>query len=541
MCWQEHPSNRPSFDQILDHLNTIIREHRDLEMETDDTVPTAKSEINDQSQEGNTAKIKCVNDINAHSDVPVANLSPGQQRLQSTTNNGEKEIGNPTLTTPMTDRGMDTSSMENRNGCDVNQTMNAIQNATRSTKDLDTIMEDLMDSPDINLIATPVVHRLLGKRKADTAIENSRPTKEAYRCVEKSTEKSPEDEIMRWGGYAKKYFDIDQLREFQIEAISSWSRGSDTLIVQSTSSGKSICFQLPALLQPNKTVLVVIPTTALAEDQVSKMKKHGIDAILVGATSNKESYERLFEGLVPPQVVVMTPEKLFGTDSSMGVLDQVLNMHAKSKAISLVAIDEVHMIHQWGGSFRSAFDRLKDLKDLLPNVPIVALTAMLHPSFEQELVTEVLRDPYVTKGTVNRPNVDIDIAYYPAPMRAEKGGEDWDELALLVKNQVGVETAIIYSPFAHSCDPICAAFLSKGLTAAAYTGKTKTPEEKKIIHENMMNGKIQILVATEAYGLGVNLHFVRYVFHIGIPQNMALWMQEMGKAGRDGNAAKANQ
>ena len=144
------------------------------------------------------------------------------------------------------------------------------------------------------------------------------------------------------------------------------------------------------------------------------------------------------------------------------------------------------MIHQWGGAFRSAFDRLGGLKDLFPKVPIIALTATLRQSFEEQVIADVLRDPVITKGTVNRPYLDINIKHYPGPLRAKNGGEDWEEVATMVDTMIGNETAIIYSPFAHSCDPLCAIFLSKGPTPAAYTGKNKKPEEKKVIHENMI-------------------------------------------------------
>ena len=123
--------------------------------------------------------------------------------------------------------------------------------------------------------------------------ENCLRTK--FRCEVFKSEKSMEDDIMKWSGYAKKYFNIDELKKFQVNVLSAWSKGEDTLIVQSTSSGKSLCFQLPALLESSKTVLVIIPTTSLAEDEAAKMKSHGINVHLFGATSTEQCFKSVFD------------------------------------------------------------------------------------------------------------------------------------------------------------------------------------------------------------------------------------------------------
>lgn len=152
------------------------------------------------------------------------------------------------------------------------------------------------------------------------------------------------------------------------------------------------------------------------------------------------------------------------------------------------------------------------------------------------MANEILRDPIILRGSMDRPNINIKIMEYKAPTGKEN---DWSNVAKQIQDMIKDEITIVYCSFAKTCDLVCSALLQLDISASAYTGATRTTEEKKEIHQAMNEGKIKVLVATQAFGLGINIKGVRWVFHIGCPPNITLWVQELGRAGRDGEQATA--
>ena len=349
-----------------------------------------------------------------------------------------------------------------------------------------------------------------------------------------------EEMLMSWAGYALKYFKIAQLHEYQTSAVASWRTRLDCLIIHSTSSGKSICFQLPAAMGKNgEMVVVVVPTIAIAKDQVQYLNDvHvGVKAQMLGSGAEKGAFANVFSNKARPKILYVTPETLMGGDTYKGIVGKLQEAHNSGEfRVTLFAIDEAHLIWEWGGNFRASFDKLCQLKVLFPDIPVMAVTATLQPKDEEMMKTIILHDPVVLRGSVDRPNVCLRLFQYKPPRGAEG---DWTPVAEQIRDVVGQEEAIIYCSFATTCDSVCAALLQCGVKSAAYTGHNRTAEEKHTIHENMTAGEIQVLVATQAFGLGVSIKWIRWVIHIGCPPNLSLWVQESGRAGRDGKPASA--
>ena len=189
-----------------------------------------------------------------------------------------------------------------------------------------------------------------------------------------------------------------------------------------------------------------------------------------------------------------------------------------------------------GGSFRAAYNKVRNLKDDFPEVPLMALTATLPKSEEVSLAEDILRTPIILRSSASRSNICLKLQRYSPPK-----GKDatWTELAICIKEQVKEEKAIVYCSFTGECDDLCLALCDCGVEAAAYTGHNRTAAEKEQIHKNMNDGVIQVLVATQAFGLGVNIKWIRWVIHIGCPPNIPVWVQAAGRAGRDGLPANA--
>nr|XP_054772424.1 uncharacterized protein LOC129280419 [Lytechinus pictus] len=348
-----------------------------------------------------------------------------------------------------------------------------------------------------------------------------------------------EETIMTWSGYASKFFKINCLHNFQIQAIGAFKDKRDCLVVSATSSGKSLCFQLPAAMgKANEMVLVIIPTIAIGKDQVEFLRTHGVYAQLLGTAAEKTAYDDFInKEKGKPKILFLSPESLLGDDHFRGLICRLKEMHTSGELkISLIAIDEAHLICEWGGSFRVAYNKVRNLKHDFPEVPLMALTATLPKSEEVNLAEDILRTPIILRSSASRTNICIKLQRY-LPTKGKDAS--WRELAICIKEQVKEEKTIVYCSFTGECDDLCLALCDCGVEAAAYTGHNRTAAEKEQIHKNMNDGVIQVLVATQAFGLGVNIPWIRWVIHIGCPPNIPVWVQAAGRAGRDGMPANA--
>lgn len=349
-----------------------------------------------------------------------------------------------------------------------------------------------------------------------------------------------QDLEMKWQGYATKHLQII-LKPFQVESLKAFHNNNDSIIVQATGFGKSTCFHLPALmLPPNHYGIIIVPTVALGEDHRETLKSMKISSVFLHSSSSREDYKQAFDLLPETQrakMVILQPEMIFGTNTNKGILGRLLK---NKERLNFIAIDEGHLVFDWG-SFRSDFREIARLKSLFA-CPIMVLSATLKPTSLNIMATDILRNPVIVKGTIDRPNVALHILPYRKSSAVEAkshAGDVWYKTAKTIKEIVAEDKTIIYCAFAAECEELILSLKKLNVTTACYTGK-KTNKEKMAIFQQVKDGTIDILVATKAFGLGINLPNIRHVFHVGLPESLAAWMQEYGRAGRDGHPAHAH-
>ncbi len=318
----------------------------------------------------------------------------------------------------------------------------------------------------------------------------------------------------------KKYWKHDQFRSLQNEIIDSVSSGKDTLAILPTGGGKSICFQVPALMKEG-ICLVISPLIALMKDQVANLLARDIKAIALTGGIRSEEMINLLDNCQfgNYKFLYLSPERL----QSDWILDRIKNL-----PINLIVIDEAHCISQWGHDFRPAYLKISDLKRHFQKVPFIALTATATPRVKEDIITETgLQNPQVFQKSFARDN----IAY----MVIETEDKLYKIQQILKKNQ---ESSIIYVRNRRSCIDISNQLQSLGFKATYYHGGL-SPKEKDKNMKLWMQEETQVMVATNAFGMGIDKANVKTVIHIQLPENMENYYQESGRAGRNGEKAFA--
>eukprot|EP00112_Aurelia_sp_Birch-Aquarium-sp1_P014358 Seg3094.1 transcript_id=Seg3094.1/GoldUCD/mRNA.D3Y31 product="ATP-dependent DNA helicase RecQ" protein_id=Seg3094.1/GoldUCD/D3Y31 len=360
------------------------------------------------------------------------------------------------------------------------------------------------------------------------------------------------DTRIKWNGYLSTYFNFKGLRKFQEHAINALEHGIDVAVVQSTSSGKSLVYQLPAVMASGKISVCLCPTVSLMSDQVASLRRKGIPVIKLGSDHTLQDYNAVFnsDGEELPKIVFMTPEYLFGASTgSTGCVEKLKALEHDGK-LAYIAIDEAHYIWQWGGGFRRNYAQLKTIKDHFPRTPIAALTATATPNVLKELRNDILRSPVIVRGCVNRPNVYVSAFKSKCFGESSKNGKKtvpyvendrYKPVAMKVKELIKEESAIIYTSFAEDCRRLASVLKDIGIDAEFYVGSSgsMTSKMKEKVVDDFRAKKVQVICGTEAFGVGVDIPHVRYVIRIGCPPSIQLWIQELGRAGRDGSHAEA--
>lgn len=318
----------------------------------------------------------------------------------------------------------------------------------------------------------------------------------------------------------KKHWGYDKFRGSQEDIITAVINNKDVLALLPTGGGKSLCYQLPAVAQDG-IAIVISPLIALIQDQVSSLKVKGIKALgLTGKMSQNEVIQSLdnaaFGGY---KLLYLSPERL----QQEIVLDRLAELN-----ISLVAIDEAHCISQWGHDFRPAYLHCSKIRDIHPEVPIIALTATATSRVISEIQSGLaLRTEHVYKDSFHRPNLGYTVLYTENKKRA---------LYDAITDQNG--SKIVYVRLRRSTEIIKDELIQKGITARAYHGGMSSLERKAAL-TSWMKGEASIMVATTAFGMGIDKSDVRAVIHYEIPESIESYFQESGRAGRDGLEAKA--
>ena len=276
------------------------------------------------------------------------------------------------------------------------------------------------------------------------------------------------------------------------------------------------------------------------QDQTHELNIKGIEAIFLGSAQTNTKAEMLaFDKNNPAPIIFVSPEWMFGKQSH---LDNVL-MLSSTRKLGLIAIDEAHLMYEWGG-FREHYQKCMELKAILPGVPIMALTATATPMIAHNL-KGFLRDPLVLNNTINRPNIYLaarQCNFKQSGGRSKSFGLDqrnFNEFADQVSSLIGKECSIVYTDFANHVGPIVMALRDRGVQAIGYYGKMRETE-KVDAYRRWKSGEYPVIVATRAFGLGINKANVRFVIRNGLPPSISAWVQEFGRAGRDGKKSEAH-
>ncbi|XP_044502444.1 ATP-dependent DNA helicase Q-like 2 isoform X2 [Mangifera indica] len=324
-------------------------------------------------------------------------------------------------------------------------------------------------------------------------------------------------------------FGISTYRANQREIVNAVMSGRDVLVIMAAGGGKSLCYQLPAILRDG-IALVVSPLLSLIQDQVMCLAALGIPAYMLTSTTTKENekfiYRALEKGEGELKILYVTPEKISKSKRFMSKLEK---SHHVGR-FSLIAIDEAHCCSQWGHDFRPDYKNLGILKTQFPNVPMVALTATATQKVQYDLM-EMLHIPKCVKfvSTVNRPNL-----FYMVREKSSVGKVVVDEIAEFIQESYPKnESGIVYCFSRKECEQVAQELRERGISADYYHADMDVNVREKV-HMRWSKNKLQVIVGTVAFGMGINKPDVRFVIHHSLSKSVETYYQESGRAGRDG-------
>eukprot|EP01083_Nonionella_stella_P053851 142280_1 len=316
----------------------------------------------------------------------------------------------------------------------------------------------------------------------------------------------------------KGTFGFNGFRPHQKEIISAVLSGRDCFVLMSTGSGKSLCYQLPPLIT-KKPVIVVSPLISLMEDQVMSLTATGISACCItGAHRDFSMWNRAKKGEF--SLIYLSPEKVTSWIDQVGEI-------VKSCGVTCFAIDEAHCVSEWGHDFRPSYRRLSTLRARFPGIPVLAMTATATVRVRSDICSSLLMSPTALRvcSSLNRPNLHYAV-------RSKRGiNED------LTRKLIGNDSAIIYTLRRADCAPIVARLRSLGVSAAEYHAGLGA-KVRSSVHARFIRDETQCVVATVAFGMGIDKPDIRTIVHYGLPKSLEAYYQQTGRAGRDGMPSK---
>ncbi|MEL6908611.1 MAG: DNA helicase RecQ [Cyanobacteria bacterium J06629_2] len=323
----------------------------------------------------------------------------------------------------------------------------------------------------------------------------------------------------------KHYFGHDTFRPGQKKIIEAALQNKDLLTIMPTGGGKSLCFQLPALLRTGLTI-VVSPLIALMQDQVDALQDNGVNATYLNSTLEYEERRSRQIAILKNQIKLLyvAPERLLNERFAL-FLDRVNH----DVGISAIAIDEAHCVSEWGHDFRPEYSRLKQIRQRYPQVPLQALTATATKRVRQDIVSQLeLRSPDIHVASFDRTNIYYEIQ--------PKDRNIYPKLLRAIKAESGA--GIVYCLSRKSVEEVATRLQRDGIDALPYHARLPV-KERSSNQTSFLRDDVQVIVATVAFGMGINKPDVRFVFHYDLPRSLESFYQESGRAGRDGEPSKS--
>ncbi|KAG8976336.1 ATP-dependent DNA helicase sgs1 [Tulasnella sp. 425] len=345
----------------------------------------------------------------------------------------------------------------------------------------------------------------------------------------KSLKQSPfYGEIMR---VLNHKFGLSGFRQNQLEAITATLQGKDVFVLMPTGGGKSLCYQLPAICETGRTsglTVVISPLKSLMVDQVHHLQNLGIDVALFSSDADADEVQTARQRLRTrdksqiPQLLYVTPEKLDASADTKFLLQGL----DEAGLLARFVVDEAHCLSTWGRDFRESYQNLNKIRQDYPNTPLMALTATANTQTVHDIIARLgMKDPVMLKQSFNRPNLFYEVR--------EKKGKVVNDMFNWIQQHHPGECGVIYCLSRKTCEEVAKELRERGVGAKHYHAQM-TPEDKKTTQMEWQAGRCNIIVATIAFGMGIDKPDVRFVIHHSLPKSLNGYYQETGRAGRDG-------